>query len=358
MNIHLSLTCGAFFVLQLCDDKEAEWIPLCLPSWESWNISIIPDADEVKDEDIPHPDLASVSIRFAGPMGKTYGWKSVVARRRDAATQRAELLEAIFGIQAHAHELVGQGFRREWMDVDGRHMSVEGIISKCTLDGDNEFFDVALDESNVSIHKDHCHIPDCLPTINYMDAWGGYKLFRECYSLPCPEVAREAYLTWLVPTNVQNTMSADGLPSRQLSCLGWKLTLYVAQSEIDHQEAHRGCFVMCESESIATAGRDRMVLEPGMFIDLGLYAHPVDDCISDQEFACKNFIHSQMADKYTFEQLYGMDVLDVGDHLSATLKKTAQANVLPYVNETDGVEQPCVVSKYDPAGGVSTLYMA
>ena len=321
------------------------------------------DDDVDVDGGAPHPDLASLSIQFVGAKGLTYSWKTVpvFARWRNANAEKALFLKDFFGLTCNPkkHPLQGRPFRREWMDAVGRLRTVEGLISECYFSDDGEdCFDIRLEESSVQSLRDGTD-PRCLSPflrrINYRDALGGVMSHLQYYNLTdgnCTLGSGDVHLKWCVPFNVSNITNRH--PSRTLFWGGWKLTMHVAPSKI--KGANLGCFLSCESASPHTKNHTHMVLPPGVLVDLGIYALP-DDYLPHDRFLCKNFVHSHKA-QYTFGLPNGdtTGLFDINDHVvNARLNRAARRNVLPFINETDGEELPCVEAVNDPAGLVRLL---
>jgi hypothetical protein len=327
---------------------------------EGWRFVVTPRADEDIDE-APHPDLATLSVRFVSPKNREFTWKTVpfAARKHDSVVEKSAFLKDFFGLdymhKISEHPLLGRGFRREWLDSKGRHRGIDGIITECFLCNEEELFTVrleksAVDQMNAEDARQRTDLHLC--KISHRDALGGSACFQRCYSLQSTDGVVGESPVWSVPYNVFDAASC--LPSRTLSHRGWRLTLHVAASQIDHQSANLGCFVTCDSTSPHTEHVTCMVIPRCEFIDLGVYARP-EDLVPHQFFKCKNFVHSHMA-QYSFGRRDQGDVdslFDINDHvLTAQLNDAARRNVLPFINETDGKEQPCVIAEHDPTGQV------
>jgi hypothetical protein len=306
-----------------------------------------------------------MSIRFVGPQGRTYSWKTVpaFAKRRNAAEEKTAILRYLFGLarrmKLKEHPLLGHGFRREWIDRKGRLSCVEGTITECFEANKEQEFTVCLNKCFAGLIFDasggRCSNPIYLRKIDAVHAWGGAMSFSEYYAVQSPARTYEDHcLIWTAPYNVRDSLCSNHLPSRVLFWSGWKLSFRVKPSEIDHEQANLGCFVICESASSSTAHRKYMKLPPGFFIDIGVYGRP-EDSIDYQQFLCKNFIYEHQADMYIFE-ISGDDetnlLVDVSDNLTGKLKEQARKNILPFVNETDGKETSCIRAEPDPAGQV------
>jgi hypothetical protein len=305
-----------------------------------------------------HPHLENQSISFAGPRYERYDWKTIFSKHSKRSKDEALILHDVFGISGRAtspsHALLGQYFRREWVDADGLWHGVDGTISECFQANQKLFFTVDLDKTCVQminmISASKASVPEQLRNVGIADARGGFICYRQCYSLPCNDAGGEPMHIWRVPNRVVNKSIGD-LPVRTLVGKGWVLTLQVKRSE---EIGGLGCYLTWDSTAPSTKHLPHFILRPGEFIDLGVYARP-EDCVPLQLFQCKNFILSHEAEKFTFEVQDNDDayLFDINDNVLANkLNEAAQRNVLPYVNETDGHEAPCVTAERDPAGQV------
>ncbi|GKY97887.1 hypothetical protein MPSEU_000746700 [Mayamaea pseudoterrestris] len=347
---------------KLCSRMQAK-LPL---RWPGWTLTVVACTD--RDEcDSSHAKLDSVSLRFFSPGGRVYGWKTfpMFTQKNDAAPEMTDVLNDFFGLaymqKLDKHPLLGKDYRHDWWDANNRPCSVEGTISACYVAGGVERFTVCLNESSVNRLKSEAvdrRTPiTTLCNLDYSDTVGGYLGYCHSYSMTNTEKFHDDYAIWRVPSTVRAQLGANGLPSRTLSYNGWELTFFVTQSAINHVEANLGCFLVCKSASRSTKNSKCFKLSPGVFLDIGVYGRP-EDYMPHQQFRCKNSIHNFKADTYAFGVLDedGSDFIDIGDNVrTGQLKETARCNILPFVNETDGIEIPCVIARRDPAGQMHYL---
>ncbi|GKY97888.1 hypothetical protein MPSEU_000746800 [Mayamaea pseudoterrestris] len=347
-------------LLKPCSQMKPPWIPLHLAKWKDWSFKVVIRTKK-DNEDVVHPDLASVSIRFGGPGGRVYKWASVpaFAKRRDGASHKAKFVKAMFGLKitstgAANHPFLGRGFRREWLDMEGRLQCIEGTITNVTKTQFIIRYDDAYVQSHNSANGGQFSV-SAVQRLEHMCTWSGVAAYAQHHSLELPAVKTDdCALTLGVPGSVRNYMDASGLPCRELFYRGWKLKFEVKRSKIDHKEANLGCFVTCESCSPATKNLKYMTLAASEFIDIGVYGRP-EDCIPESLGKLKDFIHKGKPGRYAFDvPAIGKQrrVLDVSDDLTGDLNEAARRNILPYVNETDGIEIECIMALTDPANQI------
>jgi len=280
----------------------------------------------------------------------------------------------IFGtrltVKIEKHDLIGRGFCHEGVAADDQVITVYGKVIACEKDfGDDELhFYVEFDKESRQTANIHLSAVDMsLPVrwrINEPMAWGGCILFDARISgiegiKPAIEFDKIPDCThrWIVP-DVSFTTKVDGLPKRIMICRGYVVELEVSESSIPN--AGLGVFARCVPLCPNSLACDFELL-PGELVDMGLYAPlRASDKKPEHTAMLKNFLLSWKTQSWHFD-VHPSDrdrlpiVYDFTSDVSGDLEPWASQSVVPFVNETDGVEAPTVHALYDPSGGVHYL---
>jgi hypothetical protein len=311
-----------------------------------------------------HPDL--IGLRILSKSGKTfYSFEKAISASRQnlSADQKEELVcnfyETRLGVPARRemqHDLVGKGFYREWLDVQGRHCRVIGKIAACFkhLFANDLRFKVEYSHKSrlffESVTKgEERKLPSYDDDIQESIAWGGYASFLKHIGQFKP--VKAFHYNWILASRVPSVGSTDRSPRCEMMVRGFKLMFSVEKSRIPG--AGKGLFVKCEPMSELLEAAEFFELEAGCLLDLGIYAPlQAEDRKPEIVSLVKNFVHSWKAESWSFDLAChdkGKHTLfDITDDWTGDLHEKAKENFLVYVNETDGKEVPSILADHDP----------
>jgi hypothetical protein len=254
------------------------------------------------------------------------------------------------------HELLGKGFKREWVNMHGHRREVYGTITKCwkgLVDAKAKFFTVEYYDSLVQLHES---IPAADDNVSEASAWGGYVAFEQEKSLSqviTPEPP--FHWNWIVPAT---PIVVKGTPYPALVVLirGFELRFVVKKSSIPNSGL--GLWVVCSRVSPFVAHLTEFVLPPGDLLDLAVYG-PLrnEDLKSESIFVLKDFIHLGSAKSWSFERAsHESGYIDMTNDRTGGLHELASKNIISYANETNKKkETPSICSLYDPTGAIHYL---
>jgi hypothetical protein len=265
------------------------------------------------------------------------------------------------------HVLLGQGYCRQWTDVKGMPRIIHGHIAKCErhrVDENRLQFTVAYHQSAVlsSIEADNIR-NTVMPERESVDskwAWGGNYQYHRANALEPVPAARPlcSFRTWRIPDQRHEyfALNDDGSLTPQLTLVfrTFMLMFNVGPSSIPN--AGNGVFVTCTS--LAPPGKlsPYFELEPGEFLDLGVYApFRAEDRKSMHIFILKNFIHSLSCEDWGFDTLDDGFQYDITDDVTGDVHELARKRILAYVNECSPNQNPSVHAWHDPEGSVHFL---
>jgi hypothetical protein len=256
-----------------------------------------------------------------------------------------------------SHDLLGKGFKREWVNVHGHRREVYGTITKCwqgLVDANAKFFTVEYYDPLVQLHK---HIPAADDNVSEASAWGGYVAFEQERS-PSKVITLEPpfHWNWIVPAT-PIVVKGTPYPSLVVIIRGFELEFFVKKSSIPN--AGLGLWVVCSKVSPFLAHATEFVLPPGHLVDLSVYG-PLrnEDLKSETIFLLKAFIHLGSIKSWSFERAsHESGYIDVTNDRSGGLHELASNNIISYANETEkkGKQNPSICALYDPAGAIHYL---
>jgi hypothetical protein len=247
----------------------------------------------------------------------------------------------------HKHQLIGQGYYREWLDVHGARQEIYGKIVKCWLgfdkemDGEEFYFTVEYDSFCVSLHE---HIPVADHNVPGTAAWGGYVAFCQVMQYKRPLSQVPFHFKWILPAKPKGKMV--------LMHEGFALQFYIEAS--GKHGAGRGLWVICERLA-TTPKQAEFILPEGHLICIGLYGpFSAEDRKSEGVYLAKNFIHLGAASTWSFERAsHENGHIDVTDDWFGLLCKEAEDRLVVYTNETySSKEKASVHGRHDPTGAV------
>jgi hypothetical protein len=256
--------------------------------------------------------------------------------------------EAKQGVQlrkyVHTHQLIGQGYFRQWLDVDGVRQEIYGKIVNCWLgfdkdmDGEEHFFTVEYDNFCAPLHA---NIPVADHNVPGAAAWGGYIAYCHVMQLKQPVSQVPFHFKWILPSKPKGKTI--------LIHEGFALQFYVEKS--GKRDAGRGLWVICK-QLATTPKQAEFILPEGHLLCIGPYGpFSADDRKSEVVYLVKNFIHLGAASTWSFARAsHENGHIDVTDDWFGLLCKEAEERLVVYTNETK--EKASVYARHDPTGAV------
>jgi hypothetical protein len=247
------------------------------------------------------------------------------------------------------HQLIGQGYYREWLDVNGARQVIYGKIVNCWLgfdkkvDGEEHYFTVEYDSFCVQLHK-HTGIPVADHNVPGAAAWGGYVAFCQVMQTKRPPLQVPFHFKWILPAKPKGKM----VQMHE----GFALQFFVKKS--GEHCAGRGLWVKC-TRLATTPKQAEFILPEGHLFCIGHYGpFSAKDCKSEVVYLVKNFIHLGDASTWSFERASHEDgYIDVTDDWFGLLCKEAEDRLVVYTNETSSKKKKASVhGRHDPTGAV------
>lgn len=269
------------------------------------------------------------------------------------------------------HELVGKEYLQQWYDATLRPRAVYGKVVACRKQyGGDYLFTVEYEEhSRALVNSSAAAFQNEVPAVSFESeckVWEGCILADQRGLLPPRGLGNklkdQLRWRWIMPESMyDDKVMVEGhglLPRRGLIVLSHLIMLQVKPSSIPG--AGLGVWVSCQPLSPLYAKNKFFTLKAGDMIDLGIYA-PLrrGDRKPDHISVLKNFIHEWECESYSFGAAQfretarqSEDVLDITCDFTDDLHEDARNCIMPFVNETDGVEPPTIHAEHDPSGAV------
>ena len=302
------------------------------------------------------PSKTYTSVKDAG---KAAGLDSFAIESAESGVYKELLGLDIRTDHSQSHPLVGKDWCREWIDPLGSKRSVYGKVSKCEKDYfENDSLIFTITTTSVTHPKPRFglnRVPESFEQ-DEGNTQGGVMLWCEKMKRNIPPALGGTVLPkkWFVPETIsfETKLGIGNWPSKVLTFRGTKLEFQVRESEIPN--AGLGCFLRC-TPLMSRPKQESFVLRSGEWLDFGCYApfralDSKDTCV----LVLKNYIFNFEPERWSFSHLKGDDskAFDITDEETGTLHIPAKNNILPYVNETDGIETPSVRAEHSPEGSV------
>ena len=285
-----------------------------------------------------------------------------------------ELLGDVLGLKIRKpedHILVGKGFCREWIQYRGQRAVIFGKIEACERDrfDGSLVFTIRYEEQSLSLIESATAYSS-IPKLSEHDervAWAGCLRY-EVQALRPSDVSAELAKTTCVPVNwmVPDMVKLEMLPPDRFSN-GYerpKQTILFRCTVLEFEtrkslipNSGLGVFVRCSN--FGTDNREKFQLENGEMLDFGTYAPLTRNDFRDGTlFVFKNYIFDGACEGWSFDAIgheSSRKLFDITSDTTGELHDEARANLLSYVNETNGIEIPSVRADHDPEGAVHYL---
>eukprot|EP00977_Amphora_coffeiformis_P016819 scaffold5323_cov173-Amphora_coffeaeformis.AAC.5 len=243
--------------------------------------------------------------------------------------------------------LCAKYIKRKWLNQSFLPQSVTGIVKNCCGDSDKR---VQIHYCASDLEKLQNTIPGCKPFptdwIPMVEAQG----YREDYDEEHRDIQIDSKAKrWIVPDSIQDKPKFP--PSRIIEVMGMSIEVEARDSSIDGA----GLGVFMRVNPIDT-DETCFTLEAHHVIDLGMYGpFRKEDLKHDAALLVKDFIFDGKTQQWVFDTVGSENLhdkrshgFDITDDCTGELHDQARRNVLVYINETDGVEEPTISASRDP----------
>jgi hypothetical protein len=266
-------------------------------------------------------------------------------------------------ISSHFHPLLDKEWQQQCLDPHGNVEKIVGTIDdyqwvrKKTGQGKlDSVFSIRLQRDR-NVAPGGLRLEQNMTIVTEHDAMAGVAAAQRNRQ---DQPNRTALVNgWVCPdTFLKNVIGgADGVsPTIALTHGGFDAVLWRDRSKIPN--AGDGLFIKVKPSAAGKKGRAKCLqLEPGQFIDLGVYGpHSAEDLIDTKQHQAKCFLLGNTPKIYVFDLPARPGYLiDPVDAATGELRDATKQSLLVYANEPNGTECPSLHVKYDAYGRVHYL---